>query len=180
MTVVGLSMSTNMLLSLQTKWLWDAREDPKVFWTIAEACLMGYTSIMHMSRKADHLDLPQAETDLPSSFSSRDIAYSPVVVDAARNIIDCLNKIFAVFPRIETMMAVFGAYQSHIAFSVLAVNILNAPYPLEYMDDVKLLEGLAERASVLCRGQRDITPLTFAMQMVIAEVRAKLEECSVE
>lgn len=141
---------------------------------------MGYTSIMHMTRRAELLDNPHAPTDLPGSSSSPEISSSPVVVDAARNIIDCLNKIFAVFPRIETMMAVFGAYQSHIAFSVLAINILNAPYPLEYVDDVELLKGLAERASALCRGQRDITPLTFAMQMVIAEVRAKLEECSVE
>lgn len=146
---------------------------------------MGYTSIMHMTRKAELLNDPHAPTTDPlpgsfSSFSCPEIPYSPVVVDAARNIIDCLNKIFAVVPRIETMMAVFGAYQSHIAFSILAINILNAPYPLELAADVELLEGLTERASVLCRGQRDTTPLTFAMQMVVSEVRAKLEECSVE
>lgn len=130
---------------------------------------------MHMARKVDLLDVSY-NPEQPCV----DIPYSPVIINAARNVMDCLSKILAVYPRVETMMVIFGAYRCYLAFSVVAINILNAPYPLEYAADIKLLENLTQQAAVLSRGQRDIGPLTLAMQSVIAEIKARVDEYSVD
>lgn len=72
------------------------------------------------------------------------------------------------------MTAVFGAYRCDNTFSILANNILNSPFTSQMGEQIKLLENFTNQAAMLSRGHRDITPLTFAMQTVLAEIHGKI------
>ncbi|KAF7548553.1 hypothetical protein G7Z17_g6983 [Cylindrodendrum hubeiense] len=154
------------------EWMANAPDQEAEIWEVADVLLTGYTAIIYMFRKMAVLD-----SNSPEPVTTElDIPESPVVTDAARSAIDVLSQILVKIPYVETMVTLFGAYRSYIAFSYLANAILRAPDIHQHMADIKSLERLGNQAELLAKGQSDILPLVRAMQNLNAEIRRRYNE----
>ncbi|KAH7001282.1 hypothetical protein EDB80DRAFT_721918 [Ilyonectria destructans] len=154
------------------EWLANAPDQEADLWEVADVLLTGYTAIIYMFRKMAVLDSSSPEP----VTTELDIPESPVVTDAARSIIDVLCQILVKIPYVESMVTLFGAYRSYIAFSYLTNTLLRAPDIRQHMADVKSLERLGDQAELLAKGQSDIFPLVRAMQNLNAEIRSRCNQ----
>lgn len=160
------------LTVVQNEWLANAPDQEADLWEVADVLLTGYTAIIYMFRKMAVLDSSSPEP----VTTELDIPESPVVTDAARSIIDVLCQILVKIPYVESMVTLFGAYRSYIAFSYLTNTLLRAPDIRQHMADVKSLERLGDQAELLAKGQSDIFPLVRAMQNLNAEIRSRCNQ----
>ncbi|KAJ3534317.1 hypothetical protein NM208_g7586 [Fusarium decemcellulare] len=154
------------------EWMENAPDNERDVWVVADVLFTGYTSIIYMFRKMAVLDSnsprpPATDLDIPDS---------PIVEDAARHIIELLVRLLNLYPYVETMTCLFGAYRSYVAFAYLANTILQAEDARRYIQDIKLLERFGDQSASLARGRRDIVPLVRAMQKINDEIRKSLEK----
>ncbi|KAM5355177.1 hypothetical protein ACJ41O_001823 [Fusarium nematophilum] len=154
------------------EWIANAPDNEQDVWVVADVILTGYTSIIYMFRKMAVLDSnsprpPTTDLDIPDS---------PIVEDAARHVIDVLGRLLTMYPYVETMTCLFGAYRCYVAYAYLANAILQAPDAGQYVEDAKLLERMGSQTAYLARGQTDIVPLVRAMQTINDEIRKKLDK----
>ena len=163
----------------QFAWLATTSNDGPDTWLVADALLTGYTSIIHILRKASLHNTSSLSTEPPwSQIAGLNLSQFSVAINAARHIINGFKKILVIFPRAECMVALFGAYQCYLPFAILANNILGAEDPLEFEEDIKTLESFASQAAILSRGHSDIMPLIHAMQTVNAEIQGTVDDFS--
>ncbi|KAF4980696.1 hypothetical protein FZEAL_3364 [Fusarium zealandicum] len=153
------------------EWMADAPDNERDVWLVADVLFTGYTSIIYMFRKMALLDSNSPKPPI----TDLDIPDSPIVEDAARHIINLLNRLLTMYPFVETMTCLFGAYRCFVAYAYLANTVLHAEDARVYMEDVKSLERLGNQTAFLARGQKDIVPLVRALQLINDEIRRKLE-----
>lgn len=152
------------------EWMADAPEKEQDIWVVVDVLFTGYTSIIYMFRKMSLLD----STSPRPPTTDLDIPESPIVEDACRHIINLLSQLLVIYPYVETMTTLFGAYRCFVAYAYLANSILQADDPQSYMKDAESLERLGNQSALLARGQKDIVPLVRAMQTINEEIRKKI------
>ncbi|KAH7155771.1 hypothetical protein B0J13DRAFT_546336 [Dactylonectria estremocensis] len=154
------------------EWMDNAPDQEADLWEVADVLLTGYTAIIYMFRKMAVLD-----SNSPEPVTTElDIPESPVVTHAARSTIKIMCRLMFKVPYVETLVTLFGAYRSYVAYSYLANTLLRASDLRQHMVDVKALEQLGNQAELLAKGQSDIFPLVRAMQNLNAEVRRRCNQ----
>lgn len=143
-------------------------------WMACDVAMSGYTYIIFMLRK---LSVLQSDSPRPV-LSDADVPDSPLAVDASRNLLTIVHGLLVQNPSPETMCLLFGIYRLYVAFACLLNSILRAPDVRERLDDVTLVERLADVMVLALAGEKDFVPLIRALQSLGVEVKRKVSEAS--
>lgn len=143
-------------------------------WMACDVAMSGYTYIIFMLRK---LSVLRSDSPRPV-LSDADVPDSPLAVDASRNLLAIVHGLLVQNPSPETMCLLFGIYRLYVALACLLNSILRAPDVRERLDDVVLVERLADVMVLALRGEKDFVPLRRALESLGVEVKRKVSEAS--
>lgn len=139
-----------------------------------DVAMSGHTYIIFMLRK---LSVLQSDSPRPV-LSDADVPDCPLAVDASRNLLAIVHGLLVQNPSPETMCLLFGIYRLYVALACLLNSILRAPDVRGRLDDVALVERLADVMVLAMRGEKDFVPLIRALQSRGVEVKRKVSEAS--
>ncbi|GJC88860.1 hypothetical protein ColLi_11698 [Colletotrichum liriopes] len=153
-------------------WIQRSLHDQIDLWILADLILAGYTTIIFMLRKATLLN---SNSPNPAS-SDVNIPKTDYATRASRRILDLTYNMLHVwrFPAAEAISYILGAYRAHIAYSHLASNVINSPTPGEMVEDLQLLDRVAQGIETAAQEESDFLPLARAMQRINAEIRERV------
>ncbi|KAK6213890.1 fungal specific transcription factor [Colletotrichum tabaci] len=153
-------------------WIQRSLHDQMDLWILAELVLAGYTSIIFMLRKATLL-----KSNCPNPVSSDvNIPKTDYATRASRRILELTYSMMHVwrFPAAELISYILGAYRAHIAYSHLASNVISSLTTAEMVEDLQLLDRVAQGMETAAQQESDFFPLARAMQEINAEVRKRV------
>ncbi|TIC93551.1 hypothetical protein CH35J_009322 [Colletotrichum higginsianum] len=153
-------------------WIQRSLHDQMDLWILAELVLAGYTSIIFMLRKATLL-----KSNCPNPVSSDvNIPKTDYATRASRRILELTYSMMHVwrFPAAELISYILGAYRAHIAYSHLASNVISSLTTAEMVEDLQLLDRVAQGMGTAAQQESDFFPLARAMQEINAEVRKRV------
>jgi hypothetical protein len=157
----------------QEDWIQEAEDTDSSFdwWMLIDVWLTGSIAIIFMLRKLNILDSSSASPIVSDS----DIPQSPLAIQASRNFLRMMHRLLARCPILETMSIMVGYFQAFVRYGCLAGNIVRSPNPSALVADLKLLESVAERVTIMAKEEKDFTPLARAVQNLNGEMRRLVE-----
>lgn len=141
-------------------------------WMASDVAMSGYTYIIFMLRK---LSVLRSDSPRPV-LCDADVPDSPLAVDASRSLLAIVHGLIVQNPSPEVVCLLFGMYRLYVAFACLLNSVLRAPDVRGRLDDVALLDRVADVMVLALRGERDFVPLVRALQSLGAEVKRKVNE----
>ncbi|KAK1541941.1 hypothetical protein CPAR01_05328 [Colletotrichum paranaense] len=153
-------------------WIGRSGDNHMDLWMLAGLVLTGYTSIIFMLRKATLLNsncpVPVCtDNNVPrTDFSTR----------ASRRILNLTYNMLHIwkFPAAEAISYILGAYRAHTAYAHLASNAMNAPSPGDVIEDLHLLDRVAQGIETATQQESDFLPLAREMKRINAQVKERV------
>lgn len=163
---------SNSLTLLQEDWIERSSDDHMDLWILASLVLTGYTSIIFMLRKATLL---KSNSPVPVC-TDNNVPRTDFSTRASRRILDLTYNMLHVwkFPAAETISYILGAYRAHTAYAHLASNAMNAPNPGDMIEDLHLLDRVAQGIETATQQESDFLPLAREMKRINAQVKEKV------
>ncbi|KAK7698213.1 hypothetical protein SLS64_012783 [Diaporthe eres] len=141
-------------------------------WMASDVAMSGYTFIIFMLRK---LSVLRSDSPRPV-LCDADVPDSPLAVGASRSLLAIVHGLLVQNPSPEATCLLFGMYRLYVAFACLLNSILRAPDVRARLDDVALVDRVAEVMMLALRGEKDFVPLVRALQSLGLEVKRKVNE----
>ncbi|KAK1981210.1 hypothetical protein LZ30DRAFT_95489 [Colletotrichum cereale] len=153
-------------------WIQRSLHDQINLWILCDLMLAGYTSIIFMLRKATLLKSNSPNLD----SSDVHILRPDCATRASRRILQLAYNMLHVwsFPKAEAISYILGVYRAHIAYSHLASIIINSPTPREMVEDLQLLDRVAQGIEATAQEESDFLPLARVMQRINTEIRERV------
>ncbi|VUC33000.1 unnamed protein product [Clonostachys rosea] len=140
--------------------------------TVSEAALTAYTSIIFMLRKMTALD---STSPIPI-LTDEDVRDSPVALIAASQLAKICAWLLSHCPHSVLLSWTFGMYRAYAPLAYVISHILRAPDVAPFTEEIEAVDKIAMGVWAISKTEREMVPLANALRYLNEEVQKRVGE----
>ncbi|KAJ3526587.1 hypothetical protein NM208_g11118 [Fusarium decemcellulare] len=152
------------------KWVEELTSDALRLWTVSSIAFTGYHCIIYMLRRA-----VASVHNFSTLDEADDLVFKmPLAQIISKRMLEAARTLFKMDARLDILCVFLGGFNLHVPYIYLARRLLDTTETCPGLDNVDLLDHLAQAIEVIAKQNSEVEPLVEAMKRLNAEIQENM------